>query len=527
MQLIVKNRDTTRTIEAFEGKTLSESLNAAGIRLCMACGGNNRCGRCQVKLLAGKFRIGKEDYDATVKGERTVNSCATIPAEDFGRIAIPASSLLPDNEIIESGIGVELDLSDALPGIGVAFDIGTTTIAGALVANGRIRAVGGLPNPQSRFGDNVIDRIVYAGRSPMALEEMRRTLIDEALDLLLLKLTDSPESIDRIAIAANTVMSHIFYGVSPESIGVAPFCPRLLNFPVKQAKEYGLAVNPEASVAILPALSGNVGGDVTGGIAATHFGRNSEKNELLLDIGTNCEIVLSIRGKRFAASAAAGPAFEGSSATVGSRAGRGAIDHMNITESGVFNFHVIGGDLRRINGICGSGLVDFLASARVAGLLDTNGRFDWLRLENLGRLLPGTPQSGCGCLLAENLSIYESDVESLLKAKAAIAGGVAALLNYAGIRPEELDMLYLCGAFAAKLNLDSARRIGLIPPLSDERIKVCGNTSLAGAILAVAKPEVLELLESERQLYTNVNLNELECFQSYFTEALTLNAEVE
>ncbi|MBS1370469.1 MAG: DUF4445 domain-containing protein [Lentisphaeria bacterium] len=522
MKLFVRYGGRAGAVDAPEGRPLSESLGEAGIRLDLRCGGNNRCGRCRVTLLSGRFLIAGEAYDADAQGPRAVNSCAAFPAGGAGEVSVPESSLLRTDEHVETGCRIVPALAGALPGPAVAFDIGTTTVAAALVEDGVIRAAAGVPNPQGRFGDNVIDRIVAAGRSPGALGELRRVLVEEALNPLLLRLTASPDSVCRVAVAANTVMSHIFCGVSPASIGEAPFRPRLLRFPVRAAGSYGLAVNPGAPVMLWPALSGSVGGDITGGIAVTGFGRDPGRNELLLDIGTNCEMVLSCGGRRYASAAAAGPAFEGTSSAVGCRARPGAIDHLTISESGYFRFHVIGGDLRRLDGICGTGLVDFLASARAAGLLDGHGRFDRGRLERLGRLLPGTPESGCRCMLSSRLSIAESDVESLLKAKAAIGGGVLALLDYAGIRAEELDVLWLCGGFAAALDPGPAKRAGLIPPLPEERIRVCGNTSLAAAILAAEKPDELDNFESERANYTDVNLNDLSSFPDFFAGSMTL-----
>lgn len=148
----------------------------------------------------------------------------------------------------------------------------------------------GAPNAQSRFGDNVIDRIVAAGRSPETAAELRRVLVEETLNPLIAELAPASGSVRRIAVAANTVMSHIFCGLSPESIGVSPFRPLRLRFPAEPAANFGLAVDAATPVHVWPAISGSVGGDITGGIAVTGFGRVPDRLELLLDIGTNCEM---------------------------------------------------------------------------------------------------------------------------------------------------------------------------------------------------------------------------------------------
>ena len=526
MKLRIEANGAAQTAELPDGLPLSESLRALGYRLNLACGGNNRCGRCRVRLLAGRFRIAGEPYDADREGPREANSCRIVPDGPEGVIAVPDSSLLHGSEQIETGfrpVAPSLATSALLPGAALAFDIGTTTVAAALVEAGRIVRTAGLPNAQGRFGDNVIDRIVAAGRSKEALAELRRVLVMETLNPLIAALAPSPGSIRRIAVAGNTVMSHLFCGLSPESIGVAPFRPLRLRFPVEPAGSFGFSgVDPDLPVYVWPALSGNVGGDVLGGIAVTGFGSDRTRTGLLLDLGTNCEMVLADRGKLLIASAAAGPAFEGSSSAVGCRARPGAVDHLAVSESGHFRFRVIGGDLRKLDGICGSGLVDFLAGMRRAGLLDEFGRYRRTALAALGRLETGMPGTGALCRLSARLAVSETDVEALLKAKAAIEAGTSALLRCAGKRPDDLDEIQLCGGFASALDLESAQAIGLLPRIPVERIAVRGNTALAAAALAASRPGILDEFGPERLNCTEIQFNELGFFTDLYTESLTL-----
>lgn len=524
MKLHVDSGGRRLDIDAPPGRHLSESLAEAGIRLDLRCGGNNRCGRCRVRLLSGRFAIAGKAYDADREGPREANACRLIPAGVEGRIEIPDSSLFRDGLRIETGFRCAPSGAASGPGeTALAFDIGTTTVAAALVKDGAVLRTAGAPNAQSRFGDNVIDRIVAAGRSPETAAELRRVLVEETLNPLIAELAPASGSVRRIAVAANTVMSHIFCGLSPESIGVSPFRPLRLRFPAEPAANFGLAVDAETPVHVWPAISGSVGGDITGGIAVTGFGRVPDRLELLLDIGTNCEMVLSDRGRKLAAAAAAGPAFEGGSSAVGCRARPGAVDHLAVSEAGYFRFHVIGGDLRRIDGICGSGLVDFLAGMRGAGLIDEFGRYNRARLGSLGRLEAGTPETGLLCRLSSQLAVSEADIEALLKAKAAIEAGVLALLGSVGRSPSELDALYLCGGFASALDLASARSTGLLPAVAADRIRICGNTSLAAAIQAAADPEILDQFESERPGFRDIPLNNLPEFEELYTRSLALN----
>ncbi len=524
MKLQINTAGSHRPITAEDERALSETLGANGIRLNLACGGNNRCGRCRIRLLAGKFRISGVAYDADRQGPCDANACRVYPAGAEGAIEVPAASLQQAAEQVETSFHLSPDTQ--LPvqsGITLAFDIGTTTVAAALVKNGVAVKTAGQPNAQARFGDNVIDRIVAAGRSPEALQALRRVLVTETLDPLIAELTPEPGTIRRIAVAGNTVMSHIFYGLSPESIGVAPFRPQQLRFPEQPAKEFGFTgVAANTPVTLWPALSGNIGGDVLGGMYVTGFGRDATRTELLLDLGTNCEMVLHDRGRLRIASAAAGPAFEGSSSSVGCRAHTGAVDHLSISESGHIQLHVIGGDLRQLNGICGSGLVDFLAEMRKTGLLDSFGRYDRVRLAALGKLEAGTSGSGAQCRLSSRLAVSEADIEALLKAKAAIEAGTLALLQSAGKRPDELDAIYLCGGFASALKLESAQAIGLLPAIPHNRIQICGNTALAAAVIASAAPSVIDQCDPEQLDYTEVSLNHLDFFAPLYTNSLML-----
>lgn len=511
-------------LDAAADRYLSESLAEAGIRLDLRCGGNNRCGGCRVRLLSGRFAVAGKEYDAECEGAREANACRTIPAGAEGEIEVPESSRFHEDLQVETGFR-HVSSPDAASGgreTVLAFDIGTTTVAAALVENGVVRRTAGAPNAQSRFGASVADRIVAAGRSPAMVDTLRRVLVEETLNPLIAELSPVPGSVCRVGVAANTVMSHIFCGLSPASIGVAPFRPLRLSFPPQPAASFGLAVDAEIPVYLWPAISGSVGGDVAGGIAVTGFGRDPDKLELLLDIGTNCEMVLSTRECKLASAAAAGPAFEGGGSSVGCRARPGAIDHMAVSESGAFRFHVIGGDLRRIDGICGSGLIDFLSGMRGAGLLDKFGRYNRPRLEALGRLEEAPHETGLQCRISSRLSVSEAAIEELLKAKAAIEAGILALLGSVGRSPAELDSLYLCGGFANALALASARSTGLLPPVSPDRIRVCGNTSLASAVEAALHPERLAQLEKERSSFCDLPLNCLPEFEELYAKSLIL-----
>ena len=508
-----------RSIAAEQETPLSVSLARNGWKLDLRCGGAGRCGRCLVELLSGEFLEDKKRVNCEETGPCTVRACVAFPAGETGVLRIPERSLLREQVAVESGF--PLPPESAAPGSGcaAAVDIGTTTVAALLLFDGEIVASAGGLNRQACFGDNVIDRIAAAS-SPEKLAALQRVVTAETIDPLLRELTPEPARIRRIAVAGNTVMTHLLYGIDPAPIGVAPFEPPCRHFPVVRAEELGISAAPEAVVLAAPAAGGNVGGDLVAGMAATGFG-GSGRTELLLDLGTNCEIILTHEGKYLAASAAAGPAFERSGAEHGSRAGEGVVEHLRFDAVGRFELSVPRGG--EIAGLCGSALVDFLAAGRRSGLLDEFGRFDpgvlarWGRRVMRGGML--------GCRVAPGVVISESDVEALLQAKAAVRAGIHSLLRAAGIELAALERLWLCGGFARGLNLASAQAIGMLPRLPEERFRLCGNASLAGAALLAAHPEKAAEFDRLASLPRELPLNSIPGFEQEFIDALRLSGE--
>ena len=504
-----------RSISAAPEQPLSETLARNGWKLDLRCGGTRRCGRCLIELLAGEFLVGGERCDCC-GGPRTVRSCDCFPVGDEGEIRIPERSLLREKVTVETGF--LLPLESAAPGSGwaVAVDIGTTTVAALLLVDGAIVASSGRLNRQAGFGDNVIDRIAAAA-SPGGAAALQRAVAAETIDPLLRELTPEPWKIRRIAVAGNTVMTHLLYGIDPTPIGVAPFEPPRRRFPAVPAEALGISASPEAVVLAAPAVGGNVGGDLVAGMAATGFGV-AGRTELLLDLGTNCEMILVHEGEYLATSAAAGPAFERSGAENGSRAGEGVVEHLRFDAAGKFELTLRG--TGRPAGLCGSALVDFLASGRRSGLLDEFGRFDPGVLARWGRRV--MRDGMLGCRIAPGVVILESDVAALLQAKAAVWAGIHSLLHAADITPAALERLRLCGGFACGLDLASARAIGMFPALPDGVFQLCGNAALAGAALLAAHLETMAEFDRLAALPRELPLNSIPGFEQDFIAGLLL-----
>ena len=438
------------------------------------------------------------------------------------RVDLPMLRALPDRLRQGGFAGAAVVCGDRLldfepgarpPGcFGAAFDLGTTTVVGTLIdlGDGREAAVAATVNPQVVLGDDVVSRIGRVRENPAALEELRLALV-QAVDRLLEQLAEqagiSPGLIYEVTVAGNTTMQHFFCGVSPAALGEVPFAAVSGRALMLDAAAAGLpAVHPRARLYVFPVIGGFVGGDTVAGMLATGLDAAAAPT-LLVDIGTNGEIVLAHDGKLLACSTAAGPAFEGARISAGMRATEGAIEKIMVAGSDLC-FNVIGDGPPA--GLCGTALIDLAAELLELGVIDVTGR-----LLPPDELPPGVPEpvrarllpaaDGQTALLlvpaaasrtGEPLWLRQRDVRELQLATAAIRAGILILLKQAGLTPEQLDTVLLAGGFGNFIRRNHARRIGLLPAIPTERIRFVGNTSLMGACDALVSKE--ERLAAER-----------------------------
>lgn len=382
--------------------------------------------------------------------------------------------------------------------LGMAFDIGTTTIVGYLLDlySGRELSVVSMLNPQTKFGADVITRIHFSGRERDGLEKLHATVL-EAINKLIGEAAEkagvSRKQIYALTVAANTCMHHLFLGLSPRYIAVSPYVPVASEPLTVDAAELGIDINQAGRVLMLPNIAGFVGADTTAVLLATEIDQ-SEDIKLVIDIGTNGEIALGSRDKIVACSAAAGPAFEGAQISSGMRGAEGAIDH--ITFGDRLEYSVIGGISPL--GICGSALLDAVAGLLELGIIEQRGRlvspgqlttpaakaFKDRLIEYDGQrafLLADADQTGNG----RPIMITQGDIRQLQLAKGAMAAGVAVLMETFGIQAEDIKEVLLAGAFGNYLHPHSACVIGLIPPMLESRIKMVGNAAGTGSKLAL------------------------------------------
>lgn len=412
---------------------------------------------------------------------------------------------------------------------GVAVDLGTTTIAVALVdlKTGAVRSGKSTYNGQIPFGLDVISRINYAARHN-GLSDLRKSVL-ETINNLLRAVADEHgvESADITAaiISGNTVMIHLLLGLNPEYIRLHPYTPTLLDVPVFSAQEIGLAVCPDAVIYISPCVGSYVGGDITAGILCCGLAADADALRLFIDVGTNGEIVIGNRDFLMTCACSAGPAFEGGGIDCGMRASPGAISSVAVdAKTGVPAIGVIGNVKPR--GICGSGMIELIAALFTHGWLDQSGKLNRdmpspnVRID--GRraryLLAGANESATG----RELWISETDIENILRAKAAVYSACALMLSHIGAGFNDIERVYVGGGFGKSLNIMNAITIGLLPDLPPQRFTYIGNSSLYGSYLLLLSAEKRRLQKELARKMTYIDLSSDPTYMDQYIAALFL-----
>lgn len=436
--------------EASGAETLLEVLRVAGAELSAPCGGNGKCGQCGVGV-TGALRAA--DGAVTAFHGETVLACRWYPAGNL-TVALPDTS---GEKIVAEG----RDIVPCGTGFGLAADIGTTTVAVFLyeLSTGKCLGVASAMNAQRSYGSDVISRIRYSSE-PDGLNRLsgavRRQLVTLAKSLC-----GDLSRIGRFSIAGNTVMEHLFAGLSPESIGVSPFEPLSRFGSVRPARDFFPEAAADAELYLCPAVAGYVGGDITAGLLSSGAYR-SQNTVLFLDIGTNGEIALGGAGGFVCCAAAAGPAFEGAEIACGSPAREGAISAVEKDLS----VTVLGG--KPPVSICGSGVIDAVAALLENGLVDETGKM-----------------KGDMIILGGDVYLSARDVRQIQLAKAAVRAGIDTLLSMTGRSCNDITEVLIAGGFGAYMNIKSACAIGLLPPELLRKTRHIGNSAGAGAAMAL------------------------------------------
>jgi uncharacterized 2Fe-2S/4Fe-4S cluster protein (DUF4445 family) len=515
------------------GMSLFECAEQIEVRVPTSCLKNGKCRECLVEVtegmehlsartpeeehLTGKFRL---SCRARINSDSGEIRCHTLKRQQMKiesssrGLPISFQSIPLEPAVVLDGSTVLLEGKPIARGssiYGLALDIGTTTVAVRLVdlQKGDIVAASAFENPQRFAGSNVMSRIQYNVQNKGRL--LQRTLTGY-LSHVIEDFPVDPLEIYEVVVAANSAMRDIFFGLDVGSIGQKPF-HSIREIEVAQglrktttidttARKLRLPINPKARVVGLPIIGCHVGADAAACLLAIDID-NQKQPVLMMDIGTNTEILCYVNDKLLVASCPAGPAFEGGAINCGMPGLKGAIEKIDISESGQVKYHVI--DNASPEGICGSGLVDLLYQLHKSG-----------RISSTGRLLDGNDRF----MVDSHTGIYlsEGDISELAQAKGASSAGVKLLLERAGLELSDLDRFYLAGGFARYLNLDSARHINLVPNIPDHRTVQIGNAALEGATIAVCSVPQRRMLEELVQNAEHLALEEQDRFFDYFVD---------
>ena len=516
-----------RTIQQRPNETIAQTLQREGYSFTLPCGGNGTCGQCKVLVLEGETAITEEERrflseECLKKGERLM--CRSRFLTDGAICLLGKSETSSDMQIQSIGVGGKgtaikgsdgtLDCSEAQ--FGVAVDIGTTTIAMALVElqTGRIVASLTKNNSQRQYGADVISRIKCANEG--RAEELKRLIWKDITDGLEQLLGDGQQEMSEVlVISANTTMEHLLMGDSCQTLGEAPFLPSDISLRTKNMGEIA-EETPEQYhdmlVTILPGISAFVGADIVSGMYDCGM-YAAERPILFIDLGTNGEMVLGTKRGFLATSTAVGPAFEGGNITCGCPGIAGAISSVSMMGSHMVT-HTIAN--KKPVGICGTGVLELAFELYKGGVMDEQGKLRPLYLEN------GYPvaqmQNG------DRIIFTQGDIRQLQMAKSAIRSGIELLMKECNLTAQEINKVYLAGGFGYKLNVYKAAGIGLIPRELREKTVAAGNTSLQGAVRFLMEKGAALNMQQMILKTKEMNLAVHPTFEKYYLKYMDFDA---
>ena len=485
---------------------------------------------------AGRSQTEQADADAALGPVGSLDAGMAIgPADGI------ASEAAGQSRVVALWPGLQQQL------FGLAVDLGSTTLSAHLcdLASGEVLAGAGRMNPQIRFGEDLMSRVSWLMMHPGGERELTEA-VREALNGLIKELTEQAgvrsDQVLALSIAANPVMHHLFFGLSPVELGGAPFALAVDDALEVAAADLGLAVNPGARVYGLPCIAGHVGADAAGVLLAEAPHRRAELN-LIVDVGTNAEIMLGNRQRLLAASSPTGPALEGAQISCGQRAAPGAIERVRIDRQTLApRFKVIGCDLwsdapgfaeavagTGVTGICGSGIIEALAELYLAEVIDQDGGIDAALMERCPRIR--RQGRTCAYLLhqggqgAPDIELTQNDVRAVQLAKAALYAGVKLLLARFGA--SRVERIRLAGAFGSTIDARCAMVLGLIPDCPLEQVSSAGNAAGTGARMALLDADSRTEIEALVKRVEKVETATAADFQQQFVQAMAIPHKVD
>ena len=410
----------------------------------------------------------------------------------------------------------------------IAVDIGTTTVYAQLVdlITGEVLAQFGDYNKQISYGEDVISRIIYAGK-PGGLEKLHEEVIatiNKLIEKMVKKARIDPDEISAVTMAGNTTMTQLALKVNPKYIRLAPYVPASTLYPPIKAVELGLNLGDHVTALVYPAVSSYVGGDIVAGVMGSGMYR-AEELTLFMDIGTNAEIVIGNKDWLACASCSAGPAFEGGGIKFGMRAAKGAIEDFSLDPLTLEPMNITIGNVRP-KGICGSGLITIAAIMFEMGVIDSRGKFNrdlnTPRVRETDGIYEYVLAWSHETQVDRDIALTEPDLDNLIRAKGAIYSGCMTLLEEVGLRMQDIDRVYLAGGFGSYVDLEKAMVIGLLPEIDTDRVRFIGNGSLMGAKMSCLTNRIRKDVVAVTRRMTNFELSETPSFMGNYVAALFL-----
>ena len=559
-----------------KGTTVLEAARELGVDLDTVCGGRGICGRCQVEPSVGSFAKWAIDVEAdhlspwgpledNYKGKRAIVEGRRLgcSAQICGDVVIDVP---PDSQIHKQVIRKSVDVGDltldpiyrlaydadadetqALRGddvvvtwpgyvdriVGIAVDVGSTTIAGHLMdlGSGEVLASAGRMNPQIRFGEDLMSRVSYVMMNPGGDAELTaavRAALNELSAELLEQADIEAEHVLDMTLVGNPVMHHLFLGYDPTPLGQAPFPLFTEDAVHTTGADLDLDL-PNAAVYVAPCIAGHVGADTAAAIL-NEGPHRSDAIQLLVDVGTNAEIVLGNDERLFAASSPTGPAFEGAQISSGQRATAGAIERVRIDRETLEpSVKVIGSDLwstdegfdeatakTGVPGICGSGIIEAISELVSAGVIDQQGVIRGDLADKTDRIVPD--ERTFSYVLHGDIQVTQADVRAIQLAKAALRAGIELLLEHAEL--ETVDEIRLAGAFGAHIDPAHAMIVGLIPDAPIDAVRAVGNSAGSGAARVLLSQDQRDEVEALVREVTKIETATEARFQELFVTAL-------
>ncbi|HUS73858.1 MAG TPA: ASKHA domain-containing protein [Sedimentisphaerales bacterium] len=515
-------RPDNMQISIHAGATLLEAAGQAGIILNTVCGGKGICEKCEAileadgrKVLACQYRI---ESDLTV----TIPACSRFFVQKILAEGIDTESQIKCDRY-EKYLPIQPDAQI----LGAAIDIGTTTVVAKLInmQNGQCLATEAALNPQSRYGDDVVSRIAYAD-TDSKLAELQKAIVDcvnELISRVCKQAAIDNNQIFEVCAVGNTTMNHIFLKLPVRQLGQAPYKAYSLDARDTPASESALQINPAGNIHTVENIAGFVGSDTTSVALATSID-SAEEVTLVVDIGTNGELVLGTANKLYAASCAAGPALEGARISCGGRAVEGAIEAVVVNEDDI-DLDVIGGCPPR--SICGSGLIDAVAVLLNLGIVDATGRFvkpatmkNKLSPAIFSRIIEKDSQLAFVLDDAQKVILTQKDVRQVQLAKAAIRAGIILIERKLGTGDSDIQRIFLAGAFGNYIRRENALRIGLLPDVPAERIHSVGNAACSGAQMILVSRRCREKAKELARKIEYVEIAHEPDFQNVFANCM-------